>query len=79
MTYTPIAGGNKFGALPHDKFKAAYVMAPDGKGYTFEYRIPWKSLNAKNPPRAGDLVAGTVQIDWARADGWKTQGISLGL
>ena len=76
MNYTPIAGGNKFGALPHNKFQAAYRMAADGKGYTFEYRIPWKSLSAKNPPKPGDIVAGTVQFDWGRADGLKTQGIS---
>ncbi|MFP4058769.1 MAG: hypothetical protein ACLF0G_18020 [Candidatus Brocadiia bacterium] len=62
------------GVVPHEKFQAAYREAPDGRGYTFEYRIPWKTLGARRPPGAGDIVAGTVQFNWSRPDGLKTAG-----
>jgi hypothetical protein len=59
---------------PADRFQAAYVAAEDGRGYTFEYRVPWKTLEAKTPPKAGDVVAGTVQFCWSAPDGLKTAG-----
>ncbi|MGD0090132.1 MAG: hypothetical protein ABSE73_09445 [Planctomycetota bacterium] len=62
------------GVVPRDKFEAAYILAPDGRGYVFEYRIPWTTLGAKNPPKAGDFVAGTVQFNWSTPDGLKTAG-----
>ncbi|MEI6520246.1 MAG: FlgD immunoglobulin-like domain containing protein [bacterium] len=74
MTYKPITGTEPFGVLPHDKFQAAYLLNKNGREYTFEYRIPWKSLETKNIPEAGDLVAGTVQFNWGTADGLKTAG-----
>src|SRR5262249_31403815 len=55
MTYAPPRAGYPKGVVPHDKFKAAYRMAPDRKGYTFEYRIPWTTLEARAPLKAGDL------------------------
>ena len=64
----------KNGAVPRDKFQAAYAKADDGRGYTFEYRIPWETLGAKAAPKAGDLVAGTVQFDWSEPQGLKTAG-----
>jgi hypothetical protein len=70
----PKAGHAPHGVVPHDKFEAAYRKAEDGWGYTFEYRIPWSTLEAKNPPGPGDLVAGTVQFNWSRPDGLKTAG-----
>jgi len=62
------------GVVPHNLFKAKYVRADDGGGYTFEYEIPWSTMGAKTPPKAGDLVAGTVQFNWSRPDGLKTAG-----
>ncbi len=62
------------GAVPNKFFKAKYVKAGDGRGYTFEYRIPWATLGTKKPPKSGDLVAGTVQFNWSRPDGLKTAG-----
>lgn len=63
-----------FGIVPSTLFQGKYLKAADGRGYTFEYRIPWSTLNAKAPPKAGDLVAGTVQFNWGQADGLKTAG-----
>jgi len=33
-----------FGVVPAQFFQAKYVMAADGRGYTFEYAIPWSTL-----------------------------------
>jgi len=74
MDYAPPKSGYPKGAVPHDRFQAAYRKAEDGRGYTFEYRIPWDTLEARNPPKAGDLVAATAQVDWSRPDGLKTAG-----
>jgi len=62
------------GVVPHDKFEAQYLLAEDKLGCTFEYRIPWDTLGAKQPLKGGDLVAGTVQFNWSRPDGLKTAG-----
>ena len=62
------------GAVPHKEFEAKYLPSGDGRGYTFEYRIPWAILGAKSPPKGGNAVAGTVQFNWSRADGLKTAG-----
>jgi hypothetical protein len=67
-----LPGTEKFGVVPRGQYQAAYVMAPDGKGYTFEYRIPWKTLGARNTPKGGDLVAATYQFNFGRADGLST-------
>jgi len=70
----PRAGYGPHGVVPHEKFQGAYRKAADGRGYTFEYRIPWSTLEARRPPTGGDLVAGTVQFNWSRPDGLKTAG-----
>jgi len=62
------------GLVPRDMFDGAYRTWDDGSGYTFEYRIPWKTLGAKRPLAAGDMVAGTVNVFWSRHDGLKTAG-----
>lgn len=62
------------GIVPPGKFQAAYRMGEDGLSYTMEYRIPWETLGADNPPQGGDLVPGTVQFNWSRPDGRKTAG-----
>ena len=62
------------GVVPRDMFEGAYVKWQDGRGYTFEYRIPWTTLGARRPLQGGDLVAGTVQLNWSRPDGLRTAG-----
>jgi len=62
------------GVVPGDRFAGKYLKREDGRGYTFEYRIPWKTLGAKKPLVAGDSVAGTVQFNWSRPDGLATGG-----
>lgn len=62
------------GVVTPDRFQAAYVKDADGRGYAFEYRLPWTTLEAKAPPKAGDVVAGTVQFNWSAPDGLKTAG-----
>ncbi|HUW32781.1 MAG TPA: hypothetical protein VM223_14325 [Planctomycetota bacterium] len=76
MRYLPPEGTDRFGVVPRDRFAGAYVKSDDGRGYSFEYRIPWKTLGADNHPKAGDVVAGTVQFNFSRPDGMKTAGIS---
>jgi hypothetical protein len=63
-----------FGIVPAAFYQAKYVKATDGRGYTFEYRIPWSTLGAKKPLKGGDTVGGTVQFNWGAADGLKTAG-----
>ncbi|HUW32128.1 MAG TPA: hypothetical protein VM223_10995, partial [Planctomycetota bacterium] len=70
--HRPEFGAN--GVIPRDKFQAAYVKADDGRGFTFEYRIPWQTLGTKALPKPGALVAGVVQFDWSAPDGLKTAG-----
>ena len=74
MTYAPPKSGWPQGVVPRDKFDGAYLMSPDKKGCTFEYRIPWATLDAKTPPKAGDLVASSIQIQWGSADGLSSTG-----
>ena len=62
------------GLVPQDQFQAKYLKRPDGTGYSFEYRIPWTTLNAKAPLKAGDIVASTVQFNYSRPDGQMTAG-----
>ena len=63
-----------YGAVPSDMFEGKYVKAEDGLGYTFEYRIPWATLNVTTPLKAGDLLAGEVQFNYAAPDGITTCG-----
>ncbi len=63
------------GVVPHEQYQAAYRRDDDGKGYTFEYRIPWETLNAKDThPVAGDVVSATVQFLWGDAGGLENKG-----
>ncbi len=62
------------GLVPQNQFQAKYLKRADGTGYSFEYRIPWKTLNAKAPLKAGDVVAGTMQFNYSRPDGQMTAG-----
>jgi len=62
------------GLVPPDQYQARYLRRADATGYAFEYRIPWRTLNAKAPLRGGDVVAGTVQFNYSRPDGQMTAG-----
>ncbi len=62
------------GVVPSDLYQGKYAKAEDGRGYTFEYRIPWSTLGATAPLKGGDNVAGTVQFCWGQPDGLKTAG-----
>jgi len=62
------------GVIPRDRYQAAFRKAEDGRGYTFEYRIPWNTLGVSKAPRAGDMLAGTVCFFWGTPDGLKTAG-----
>lgn len=64
------------GLVPQEKFDGAYRMWDDETGYTFEYRIPWETLGAERALTGGDIVAGTVQVNWSRPDGLATGGTS---
>jgi sugar lactone lactonase YvrE len=44
--------------------EGAYVRDADGKGYTFEYRIPWAVIRAPRPWKDGDVVQTQWQIHW---------------
>ena len=57
------------GLVDADAFDAAYRKHSDGLGYTLEYRVPWNTLDANNPPRGGDMVAGSIQYNWSKPDG----------
>ena len=63
-----------YGIVPHSDYQAKYVKAADGRGYIFEYAIPWSTLGAKAPLKGGDLVSGTVQFDYGAPDGLHTAG-----
>ena len=62
------------GLVPQDQFQAKYLKRPDGTGYSFEYRISWKTLNAKAPLKAEDVVASTVQFNYSEPNGQMTAG-----
>ena len=49
--------------------EGAYKKDADGKGYTFEYKVPWKVLRAPRPPQAGDRVQCQWQLHWGNGEG----------
>ncbi len=71
MTYSLPKEDWRAGIVPHDLFEAAYREWDDGKGYTFEYRIPWDVLSKEHRPTAGDVTAAALQYQWSRGDGLK--------
>ena len=68
------AHGYHKGVVPADKYQAAYLRWPDGKGYTLEYRIPWSTMGAPRPLGAGDMTAGAIQMQWSDATGYHSYG-----
>ncbi len=70
MSYrNPDPGWQPDGLVPADKFAGAYRQWDDGRGYSFEYRIPWATFGVAGPPAPGSTVAGTVNVTWSRPDG----------
>ena len=63
---------NEKGVIPHTHFDAAYRKFENEKGYYFEYRIPWKTLEKDGPPPAGKFLAGTTCVFWSGPQGMKT-------
>jgi hypothetical protein len=56
-------------------YRGAFRIDPDGRGYTLEYAIPWKLLNAADdPPTAGDELGFMFLTHWSDAEGTKWQG-----
>ncbi len=67
MDYQTTPGSEKFGVIPKDRFQARYRLSEDQREYALEYRIPWSTLMARQPPKGGDLVAGAMQVLWGKA------------
>lgn len=66
MGYQPIPGSEKYGVIAKGKFQAKYLMGEDKRSYSFEYRIPWSTLGAKQPLKGEDVVGATMQLLWGR-------------
>ena len=56
--------------------EGAYQKDADGKGYTFEYRIPYAVLHAPRPFKAGDKFQAQFQMHWGMDSG---QGLKCGM
>ena len=60
--------------MPKDKFSGAFARWAQGSGYTLEYRIPWATFRAPRPLTAGDIVAGSLQVQWSNPEGTHSVG-----
>jgi|GEM_PF-782909 len=49
--------------------EGTYKLRSNGKGYTFEYRIPWQALNSTRAPRRGEELTACVQCHWGTEKG----------
>ncbi len=60
-------------------YRAAYRMDPDGRGYTLEYAIPWRLLDAPRAPRSGESLAVSWTTHWSDDGGrlWRGQWVEL--
>ena len=61
--------GFKDGVLNPEGVQGAYVKDADGKGCTFEYRVPLKVLRAPRPYQGGDNVQMQFQVHWGNEKG----------
>jgi len=51
-------------------WRGAFRKGGDGRGYTLEYAIPWRLLNAaERPPQPGDDLGVSWQMHWSGEDG----------
>jgi hypothetical protein len=58
----------------------AFIPDADGRGYTLEYAIPWRLLNAADdPPQSGDVLGTVWQVFWSDESGrlWRNQLIEV--
>lgn len=58
----------------------SFTADADGRGYTLEYAIPWRLLNAADdPPRSGDVLGTVWQAFWSDESGrlWRDQLIEV--
>lgn len=60
-------------------YRAAFRKDADGRGYTLEYAIPWKLINAPRAPRPGDTLAMSWTAHWSDGSGrlWRGQRVEL--
>ena len=60
-------------------YRATYRKDTDGRGYTLEYAVPWRLLNASSIPRLGDLLAMSWTAHWSDEGGrlWRGQWVEL--
>ena len=49
--------------------QGVFVKDADGKGSTFEYRVPWSVLKAERPLAGGDAVQMQFQVHWGNDQG----------
>ncbi|MDP7023396.1 MAG: sugar-binding protein [Kiritimatiellia bacterium] len=49
--------------------EGAFRKDADGKGYSMEYRIPWKALRADEPLKGGDAIQASWQMHWGNDQG----------
>ncbi len=61
--------GFKDGVLNPKGQSAAYKKDADGKGYTFEYKVPYSVLRAPRPWKGGDTVQIQFQVHWGNKQG----------
>ncbi len=56
-------------------WRGVFRKDADGRGYTLEYVIPWRLLNAaERPPQAGDALAALWTAHWSDAEGRLARG-----
>ncbi|MFM7291436.1 MAG: hypothetical protein ACKO6B_09405, partial [Planctomycetia bacterium] len=61
-------------------YRGHFTMAPDGRGYTVEYAVPWRLLRCDDdPPQPGDTLAAAWQVHFSDASGlaWRDQLIEV--
>ena len=55
-------------------YRGEYLKDADGHGYTLEYAIPWKLLNASGPPSPGDVRPIIWDLHWSEQEGRSWRG-----
>jgi hypothetical protein len=56
-------------------YRGAFRRDSDGRGYVFEYAVPWRLLSAEaKPPRGGDVLAACWNVHWSDNGGRRWKG-----
>jgi hypothetical protein len=61
-------------------YRGRFTLAPDSRGYTVEYAIPWRLLRCDDdPPQSDDALAAAWQVHFSDASGlvWRDQLIEV--